>query len=86
MKIQKLSLGLGSLGIFVIMIYTYKYFIQNDFTGMWLIGDGIGIGSLFVAYMYSWMKDVDERIIKIDQRIDSFSKWFMKNKEFGEEK
>ena len=81
MKIQKLSLCLGSLGIFTILIYTYKYFIVSDFTGMWLIGCGVGLGALFGSYMYSWMKDVDEKIKKVNERVDAFSKWFIKNKE-----
>ena len=83
MKFQKISIGLGSIGIFTILIYTYKFFIKSDFTSMWLIGCGIGFGLIFVAYMYSWMKNTDLKIIKTDRRIDSFSEWFIKNKELG---
>jgi hypothetical protein len=49
---------------------------------MWIVGIGFGFGSYFVAYMYSWMRDVDERMNKINNRLDSFSNWFIKNKEF----
>jgi len=81
MKTQKLSIGLGSLGIFVIFIFTYKFFIKMDFTSMWLVGLGIGFGCLFCAYMYSWMKNTDNEIDKLNKRLDSFSNWFIKNKE-----
>jgi len=83
MKPQKLSLALGSLGIFVIFIFTYKFFIKSNFTSMWLVGLGIGFGCLFGAYMYSWMRDVDDRIDKLNKRLDAFSDWFIKNKELG---
>jgi len=82
MKTQKLSTVLGSLGIFVMFLFTYKYFIQSDFTGMWLVGLGIGVGCLFGAYMYSWMKDVDQKINEINKRLDAIAGWFLKEKEF----
>jgi len=81
MKLEKLSIGLGAVGIFTIFIYTYKYFIQSDFTSMWLIGCGAGFGLIFIAYVYAWMKGVDTEIKRVDTRLDSFSKWFMQNKE-----
>ena len=64
MKIQKLSWLLSAVGSFIILAFTYKYFIVADFTGMWIVGIGIGFGSYFVAYMYSWMRDVDEGMNK----------------------
>ena len=82
MKIQKLSMLLSAIGIFIILVFTYKYFIVADFTGMWLVGIGIGFGSFIVAYIYSWMRDIDKRINKLNIRIDAFSSWFVKNKEF----
>lgn len=78
MEIQKVSYGLGSIGIFTIFIYTWKFFIQSDFTSMWLIGCGVGFGLIFIAYVYSWMKGVDESIKRVDERLDAFSKWFIK--------
>jgi hypothetical protein len=83
MKIKKISIVLGSLGIFVIFIFTYKFFIKSDFTSMWLVGLGIGAGCLFGAYLYSWMRDTIEKIEKVNKRLDAFSEWFIKNKEFG---
>lgn len=83
MKIQKSSIALGGIGIFTIFIYTWKFFIQSDFTSMWLVGCAIGSGLLFIAYVYSWMKGVDERIKRVHDRLDAFSKWFTK-KEFKE--
>ena len=82
MKIQKLSWLLSAVGSFIILAFTYKYFIVADFTGMWIVGIGFGFGSYFVAYMYSWMRDEDEKMNKINNRLDSFSNWFIKNKEF----
>ena len=81
MKTQKLSIALGSMGIFTILIYTWKFFIQSNFTSMWLIGCGVGFGLIFIAYMYSWMKNTDNEINKLNKRLDSFSKWFLENKE-----
>jgi hypothetical protein len=83
MKFKKISIGLGSIGIFTILIYIYKFFIKSDFTSMWVIGCGIGFGLIFVAYLYSWMKHTDLEITKLDNRIDSFSNWFIKNKELN---
>lgn len=83
MKIQKISIGLGSLGIFVILIYTYKFFILSDFTSMWLMGCGAGFGLMFIAYVYSWMKGINYKVEKVNERLDAFSKWFTK-KEVGE--
>lgn len=82
MKAQKLSIGLGSIGIFTILIYTWKFFIQSDFTSMWLIGCGVGFGLIFIAYVYSWMKGIDSDIKRVNRRLDAFSRWFTKNKEF----
>ena len=81
MKPQKISIALAGLGIFVIFVFTYKFFIQTNFTSMWLVGLGIGTGCLSGAYMYSWMRNVDERIDKSNKRLDAFSNWFIKNKE-----
>ena len=78
MKIEKLSYALSSVGIFTIFIYTWKFFIQSDFTSMWLIGCGVGLGLLFIAYVYSWMKGIDNKVKRVDERLDSFSKWFSK--------
>ena len=78
MKIEKLSIAIGSLGIFVIFIYTWKFFIQSNFTSMWLIGCGVGFGMIFVAYMYDWMKKIDGSLEYIDNRIDAFNKWYAK--------
>jgi len=82
MKTQKLSITLYGLGLFTIFVFTYKYFIKSDFTGMWLVGLGIGCGALFGGYMYSWMKEIENRLDKSNERLNVFSKWFIKNKEF----
>lgn len=81
MKPQKLSILFGSIGIFTIIIYTYKFFIKTDFTSMWLIGCAMGFSLIAIAYVYSWMKEVDLGIEKLNKRIDAFSNWFTK-KEF----
>jgi len=62
----------------VIFVYTWKFFIQSNFTSMWLIGCGAGASLIFIAYVYSWMKGVDEKVESINKRMDSFSKWMLK--------
>lgn len=78
MKIQKTSIGIGSIGLFTIFIYTWKFFIQSNFTSIWLIGSGVGAGLIFVAYVYSWMRGVDENILEVNKRLDAFSEWMFK--------
>ena len=77
MKLQKPSIGLGSIGLFTIFIYTWKFFIHSNFTSMWLIGCGAGAGLIFMAYVYSWMKGIDDKVSAVDKRLDAFSKWMM---------
>lgn len=81
MKTEKTSIGLYAVGLFTIFIYTWKFFIKSDFTSMWLIGCGVGLGMIFIAYMYSWMKETDNQIDKLNKRLDAFSSWFIENKE-----
>lgn len=81
MKTEKTSIGLYAAGLFTIFIYTWKFFIKSDFTSMWIIGCGVGLGMIFITYMYSWMKDTDNQIDKLNKRLDAFSSWFIENKE-----
>ena len=78
MKLQKLSIAIGSIGLFTIFIYTWKFFIQSNFTSMWLIGSGVGVGLIFIAYVYSWMKEVDKNVVDVNKRLDAFSEWMLK--------
>ena len=81
MKIHKISYAIGSVGIFTIFIYTWKFFIRSDFTSMWMLGSLFGATLLAGAYLYSWMKNIDDNIDKLSLRIDSFGNWFFKNVE-----
>lgn len=78
MKTQKFSILLGSLGIFIVFIFTWKFMINSDFTSMWLVGCGIGSGCLISAYLYSWMREVDKKFQDIEKRIDAFLNWVSK--------
>ena len=78
MKIQKISIGIGAIGLFTIFIYTWKFFIQSNFTSMWLIGCGVGAGLIFIAYVYTWMKEVDRKVEDVNKRLDAFSNWMFK--------
>ena len=78
MKLQKLSIAIGSIGLFTIFIYTWKFFIQSNFTSMWLIGSGVGAGLIFIAYVYTWMKEVDKNVVDVNKRLDAFSDWMLK--------
>ena len=78
MKIQKLSILLAGIGLFIIFIFTWKFMIHYEFTSMWLVGCGIGAGFLIASYIYSWIKQIDRSIEEINDRIDSFQKWLSK--------
>ena len=78
MKTQKISIAIASIGLSTIFIYTWKFFIQTNFTPMWLIGCGVGVGLIFIAYVYSWMKEVDKRVEESNKRINAFSDWMVK--------
>ncbi len=40
------------------------------------IGVGIGMINLGFSYIYDWMKNKEEDIVKMNKRLDSFTEWW----------
>lgn len=62
MKTKTLSKVGYAIGIFTIIIFTWKFFINADFTSMWLVGCGLGVIIMTFSYIYSWMKNLEDKV------------------------
>ena len=83
MKIHKISWMVALIGILIGgASYIRWTFVWYDDSQAYL---GLMIGAIIVgfAYLYNWMKDVDERFEKQSKRIDAMLSWWTKQ-EFKE--
>ncbi len=78
MKTHKLSIVGGAIGIAVMVISAIRYFLIWDDPSQGIIGISIGVIILGGAYVYNWMKEVDERFEKLNKRLDAFTDWWAK--------
>ncbi len=73
MKLPKVSIAVSVVGLFVIISSTIRwFFLHPDFSQL-IIFDSIGCLIIILAYIYLWMKDVDERIDTVRTQADAIA-------------
>jgi len=65
-------------GIIVIICSIIRWFFLFYDPSQMVLGISIGIIICGYAYVYGWMKAIDEEMKKLNKRIDSFTKWWAK--------
>ncbi len=76
---SKLSKLMGAAGITIIVCSIIRWFFIFYDPSQMAIGVSIGIITLGFSYIYDWMKNTNEDIVKINKRLDSFTKWLSRN-------
>lgn len=62
MKIHKIPLLMGIIGLMIIVLSIYRWwFVWYDPSQM-IIMSGFGLGIFIAGYVYNWMKVIDDRI------------------------
>ena len=77
MKIRILSILVFILSGFWILVSTFKWFLK-DAESLALLGWLIGFAGIGAGILYSWLKDFEERLDKMDKRIDALVSFWTK--------
>ena len=75
--INKKVMALGSVGIFVILVSTIRYYFIYYDPSQAIVGVAIGVLVLFFAYVYNWMKFIDKTVDSMNIKMEGYSKFFM---------
>lgn len=65
------------VGLFIIGISWYQWFIRFQDTSQLIIGTSIGIVFLGFGYIYSWMKNQENLTNKLDKQIEGIKKIYI---------
>lgn len=76
MKIHKLSILGGIIGVVIIICSIVQWFFLYSDPSQMALGISIGIIICGFAYVYNWMREQDENNKKRDKRLDAFTKWW----------
>ena len=74
MKIHKIPLLMGIIGLMIIVLSIYRWwFVWYDPSQM-IIMSGFGLGIFIFGYIYNWMKVIDDKIkIEIEKFKDTLA-------------
>ena len=75
MKITNISIGIGSVGLFVICVSVIQWFFRFPDVSQLVLGCGIGIIFIGFAYIHSWMRNIGEELEDIHKGIDGLRVW-----------
>ena len=80
MKIHKLPIIGGATGIVVIICSIIRWFFLYYDPSQMILAVSVGATICIFAYIYNWMRNVEEESDKINKRLDGFTEWWTKNK------
>jgi len=76
MKIHKLPIVGGIIGVSMIVCSIIRWFFMFYDPSQMILGSSIGIIVCGFAYTYNWMRDIGEENAKINKRLDAFTEWW----------
>ena len=70
-KIPKLSIALGIVAIFIIVVSTVQWLFLYPDMSQFILAVSIGVVVIGFAYIYKTIKGIDEHIGEFDKAIDA---------------
>jgi hypothetical protein len=79
MKIRPISILLATIGTIIGFSSYYRWFIKyQDFSNA-IFGLSFGIGIVTIAYIYNWMRNIDEDLEKMRLQYQALISMWTKN-------
>lgn len=77
MKKNKLAIFGAVMGFLIIIFSGVRWGIIWDDLSQMIFGVGLGVVIMFYSYIYNWMKHVDSKLKKSEERLENISRWWM---------